>query len=587
MTFERLFDILPLYLEKYPEKETALAGKVDGKWKTYSIQDYTQIVNDLSYGLIRSGIQKGDKIATISANRPEWNFMDMAMMQVGAIHVPMYPTIGSKDYEYIFNHAEIKMVFIDGKSLYHKIKDIIPKCPTVQKVYSFTEHEEIECYKELMKIGQANPEPDKLEIIKKSISTNEVATIIYTSGTTGQMKGVMLSHLNIASNVLALQHVPPTGPEGKALSYLPLCHIYERMINYIFQYRGISIYYAENMAKIVDNMKEIKANILPTVPRLLEKVYDKIEAKGAKLEGVKKKIFYWAIDLGLQYDPKGENSAWYNFKLGIARKLVFSKWQEALGGEMKLIISGGAAMQPRLGKLFNAAGIPTKEGYGMTETSPVTALNDWGNNEYYIGTVGPKISNVELKIAEDGEVLAKGPNVMLGYYKEPELTAEVLIDGWMHTGDLGEMVEGRFLKITGRKKDLFKTSMGKYVAPSHLEEKLKESSFIDTALVVGENQKFAGTLIIPNFDHIREWCKLDGKDCPEPAEIIQREDVLKKIKEEIYAFNKQFGSHEQIKVFRLIADEWTVDSGLITAKMSVKRPQVIKAYSDLINDMFK
>ena len=587
MTFERLFDLLPLYLEKYPKKKNALAKKQDGAWKTYSIQDYSQIVNDISYGLIQLGIQKGDKIATISPNRPEWNFVDLAMMQVGAIHVPMYPTIGSKDYEYIFNHAEVKMVFIDGKALYHKIQDILPRCKSIKHIYSFSKHDHIPCYKDVMELGKANPQSDKLEIIKKSISTNEVATIIYTSGTTGKMKGVMLSHLNIISNVLALAHVPPTGPEGIALSYLPLSHIYERMINYIFQYRGISIYYAENMAKIVDNLKEIKANILPTVPRLLEKVYDKIEAKGAKLEGFKKKIFYWAIDLGLQYDPKGENSAWYNFKLGIARKLVFSKWQEALGGEMKLIISGGAAMQPRLGKLFNAAGIPTKEGYGMTETSPVTALNDWGKNEYYIGTVGPKISNVELKIADDGEVLAKGPNVMLGYYKEPELTADVLVDGWMHTGDLGEMVEGRFLKITGRKKDLFKTSMGKYVAPSHLEEKLKESSFIDTAMVVGENQKFAGAIIIPNFEHLKDWCKLEGKECPEPEEIITRDDVLRKIKEEIKSFNKQFGSHEQIKVFRLIADEWTVDSGLVTAKLSVKRPQVIAAYKNFIEEMFK
>ena len=315
MTFERLFDILPIYLEKYPWKEDALAGKVNGEWKKYSINDYTQIVNDISYGLINLGIQKGDKIVTISANRPEWNFVDMAMMQVGAIHVPVYPTIGSSDYEYIFNHAEIKMVFIDGKSLYHKIKDILPKCPTVKYVYSFSEHPEVEDYQKVIDNGRENPQPEKLEVIKKSVSTNEVATIIYTSGTTGKTKGVMLTHLNIISNALALQNIPPTGPKGKALSYLPLCHIYERTINYIFQYKGISVYYAENIAKIVDNLKEIKADIMTTVPRLLEKVYDKIEAKGSKLEGFKKKIFYWALDLGLQYDPKGENSGFYNFKL--------------------------------------------------------------------------------------------------------------------------------------------------------------------------------------------------------------------------------------------------------------------------------
>lgn len=586
MTFERLFDVLPIYLEKYPWKKDALAAKENGKWKTYSIQDYSQIVNALSYGLINFGIQKGDKIVTISANKPEWNFADMGMMQVGAIHVPVYPTISSKDYEYIFNHAEVKMVFIDGKNLYHKIKDILPNCPTVKAVYSFSEHADIKSYRELIESGKTNPQPEKLEIIKNSISTNETATIIYTSGTTGTMKGVMLSHLNVISNTLALIDIPPTGPEGKALSYLPLCHIYERTINYLFHYSGISIYYAESMAKIIDNVKEVKADIMPTVPRLLEKVYDKIEGKGQQLTGIKKKIFYWALDLGLKYDVKGENSAWYNFKLGIARKLVFSKWQEALGGNIKVMISGGAAMQPRLGKLFNAAGIPTLEGYGMTETSPVITVNDWGKNNSYIGTVGPKIKNVELKIAEDGEVLAKGPNVMQGYYKEPELTAEVIKDGWMHTGDLGELVENRFLRITGRKKDLFKTSMGKYIAPAHMEEKLRESPFIDTPVVIGENQKHAGVLIIPDFEHLKYFLKLD-KENIKPQDIIIREDVLKIIKEEINKYNKGFGSHEQIKIIRLIADEWTVEGGLLTAKMGIRRPKVIEQYKDLIDEMFK
>jgi len=587
MTFERLFDVLPNYMEKYSDKEDALAGKVNGEWRKYSAKEYVTIVNQLSYGLINLGVQKGDKIATISPNCPEWNFMDMAIMQVGGVHIPIYPTIGASDYEYVLNHAEVKMIFMDGKGLYHKVKEVLPKCPGVKDVYSLTDSEELKSYTDVIQSGIDNPQEEKLEIIKKSVSTNELATIIYTSGTTGQMKGVMLSHLNIISNVLACAHVPHTGAEGKALSYLPLCHIYERMINYIFQYDGISIYYAENMAKIIDNLKEVKADIMPTVPRLLEKVYDKIEAKASKLEGVKKKIFYWAVNLGLQYDDKGKNSFIYNFKLGIARKLVFSKWKEALGGNIGLLISGGAALQPRLGRLFNAAGIRTLEGYGMTETSPVSALNDWGKNESYIGTVGPAISNVEIKIATDGEVMTKGPNVMLGYYKEPELTAEAITDGWMHTGDLGELVENRFLKITGRKKDLFKTSMGKYVAPTHLEEKLKESSFIDTAVVLGENQKHAGALIIPNFEYLKDWCKLDEKDCPEPSEVILREDVLKKIKEEIGVFNKNFGSHEQIKVFRLIADEWTVESGIMTAKMSVRRNKVMEIYKDLIEDLFK
>ncbi len=587
MTFERLFDILPNYLEKYPWKTDALAAKENGSWRKYSINEYSQIVNQISYGLINTGILKGDRIATISANRPEWNFVDMGMMQAGAIHVPVYPTISSSDYQYIFNHAEVKVVFVENKSLYNKIKDILPQCPSVQAVYSFEPVEELKPLSALMKFGEELPQPNKLEIIKKSISTNEVATIIYTSGTTGVMKGVMLSHLNIISNTLALVHIPPTGAEGKSLSYLPLCHIYERTINYIFQYKGISIYYAENMAKIVDNLKEVKADIMTSVPRLLEKVYDKIESKGSKLTGFKRSIFFWAINLGLNYHPKGENSFFYNLKLGIARKLVFSKWQEALGGNIKVIMSGGAALQPRLGRLFNAAGVPILEGYGMTETSPVIAVNDWGKNNSYIGTVGPKVKNVEVRIAEDGEITVKGPSVMLGYYKEPELTAEVLKDGWMHTGDLGELVENRFVKITGRKKDLFKTSMGKYIAPGHLEEKLKESSFIETAVVIGENQKFAGAIIVPNFEFLQEWCKNDGKECPSKEEIIKREDVINQIKAEINVFNKGFGSHEQIKVFRLVADEWTVESGLVTAKMSVRRTKIIEAYSNLIAEMFK
>ncbi|MBN2746711.1 MAG: long-chain fatty acid--CoA ligase [Bacteroidales bacterium] len=587
MTFERLFDILPNYLEKYPWKTDALAAKENGSWRKYSINEYAQIVNQISYGLINTGILKGDRIATISANRPEWNFVDMGMMQAGALHVPVYPTISSSDYQYIFNHAEVKVVFVENKSLYHKIKDILPQCPSIQAIYSFEPVEELKPLSALMKFGEELPQPEKLEIIKNSISTNEVATIIYTSGTTGVMKGVMLTHLNIISNTLALINIPPTGAEGKSLSYLPLCHIYERTINYIFQYKGISIYYAENMAKIVDNLKEVKADIMTSVPRLLEKVYDKIESKGSKLTGIKRSIFFWAINLGLNYHPKGENSFFYNLQLAVARKLVFSKWQEALGGNIKVIMSGGAALQPRLGRLFNAAGVPVLEGYGMTETSPVIAVNDWGKNNSYIGTVGPKVKNVEVRIAEDGEITVKGPSVMLGYYKEPELTAEVLKDGWMHTGDLGELVENRFVKITGRKKDLFKTSMGKYIAPGHLEEKLKESSFIETAVVVGENQKFAGAIIVPNFEYLQQWCKSDGKECPSKEEIIKREDVISKIKAEINEFNKGFGSHEQIKVFRLLADEWTVESGLVTAKMSVRRTKIIEAYSNLIAEMFK
>jgi len=586
MAIERLFDFLTYYRETYPDKKDALAGKVDGEWVKYSIVEYTDIVRDLAYGLINLGVKKGDKIASISPNAPEWNFIDQAAASVGAIHVPIYPTISSADYEYVFNHAEVSMVFISGKLMWNKIKDILPKTPTVKKVYSFKECKHAPNYKDVIELGQKNPKAEELKEIQAGIKTDDLATLIYTSGTTGTMKGVMLSHKNLISNAIASSTVPKLGVEHKALSFLPLCHVYERMLNYMEQYNGISVYYAENMATIIDNIQELKVDMMSTVPRLLEKVYDKIMSKGEALTGFKRSVFYWAVDLGFKYNIEGKNCPMYKLKLAIADKLVFSKWREAFGGNMSVMVSGGAALQPRLGRIFWAAGIPVVEGYGLTETSPVISVNTLEKGELFLGSVGPLLDKVEVKIAEDGEILSKGPNLMLGYYKEPELTKEVIVDGWFHTGDLGRMIDGKFLQITGRKKDLFKTSMGKYIAPTHLEDKLKESSFIDTPLVVGENQKFAGAIIIPNFEHIKDWCKKNNHKWTSNDEIIKEEFLLKKIKEEIAVFNKQFGSHEQIKVFKLINDEWTVESGLVTAKMSVKRAKVMAKYKELIDGMF-
>ncbi len=586
MKIERLFDFLTYYRETYPEKKDALAGKVDGEWVKYSIIEYSDIVRDLAYGLINSGVKKGDKIASISPNAPEWNFIDQAATSVGAIHVPIYPTISSADYEYVFNHAEISLVFISGKLMWNKIKDILPKTPSVKKVYAFKDCKYATNYKELIELGKKNPKANELKEIQAGIKTDDLATLIYTSGTTGTMKGVMLSHKNLISNAIASSTVPKLGVEHKALSFLPLCHVYERMLNYMEQYNGISIYYAENMATIIDNIQELKVDMMSTVPRLLEKVYDKIVARGEALTGFKRSVFDWALELGFNYNIEGKNSAIYNMKLAVADKLVFSKWRDAFGGNMSVMVSGGAALQPRLGRIFWAAGIPVVEGYGLTETSPVISVNTLEKGELYLGSVGPLLDKVEVKIAEDGEILSKGPNLMLGYYKEPELTKEVIVDGWFHTGDLGRMIDGKFLQITGRKKDLFKTSMGKYIAPSHLEGRLKESSFIDTALVVGESQKFAGVIIIPNFEHIKDWCKKTNNKWTSKDDIIKDDFLLKKIKEEIAIFNKQFGSHEQIKVFRLISDEWTVESGLVTAKMSVRRPKVMAKYKELIDGMF-
>ncbi len=586
MKIERLFDFLENYKTLYPQKQDALASKVDGEWVKYSITEYSDIVRNLSYALINLGVKKGDKIASISPNSPEWNFIDMAASSVGAIHVPIYPTISSSDYEYIFNHAEVSMVFISGKAMHNKIVDILPKTPSVKKVYSFTDCKHAPNYNELIELGKKEPKADELKAIQETIKTDDLATIIYTSGTTGTMKGVMLSHKNLISNALATSPVPQLGVEHKALSFLPLCHVYERMLNYMEQYNGISVYYAENMAKIIDNIQELKVDMMSTVPRLLEKVYDKIIAKGEALDGFKRKVFDWAVELGFAYDNYGNNSAIYKMKLAVADKLVFSKWRDAFGGNMSVIVSGGAALQPRLGRIFWAAGLPVVEGYGLTETSPVISVNTLKAGELLIGSVGVLLPNIEVKIATDGEILTKGPNLMLGYYKEEALTKDVIIDGWFHTGDLGELVNDKFVRITGRKKDLFKTSMGKYVAPGHIEDKLKESPFIDIPLVVGENQKFAGAIVIPNFEHLKDWFKKSGKSYSSNEEAIKDADVVKKIKDEIAICNKDLGSHEQIKQFRLISDEWTVESGFVTAKMSVKRPVVMKTYKDLIDDMF-
>ena len=590
MVIKRLFDLLPYYLEKYPQKQDALAGKVDGSWVKYSIQDYTEIVNDLANGLLNLGVEKGDRIASISPNAPEWNFIDQAVMSVGAIHVPVYPTISSSDYEYIFNHAEVKMVFIAGKELYHKVKDILPKSPTVKKVYTFTKHDDLDCYKDVIQLGKDNPQVEKIKEIQASISTDDMATIIYTSGTTGTMKGVMLSHKNLISNAIGSSSVPHLGVEAKALSFLPLCHVYERMLNYMEQYNGISVYYAENMAKIIDNIQELQVDMMSTVPRLLERVYDKIMAKGEALTGVKRSIFDWAVNLGLNYDLRGNNSAWYNIQLSIADKLVFSKWRDAFGGNMKIMVSGGAALQSRLGRIFWAANIPVVEGYGLTETSPVITVNRLDKGDLLLGSVGTLLDDVEVKIAEDGEILSRGPNLMLGYYKEEALTKEVIVDGWFHTGDLGEMVDNKFLKITGRKKDLFKTSMGKYVAPGHVEDTLKESQFIDSIVVVGESQRFAGAIVVPNFEALNYYCRAESLDCSgikDPQDVIKLASVRKIILDDINRLNKKLGAHEQVKTIALVSDVWDVESGVMTAKMSIKRMVINERYKTQIEEMFK
>jgi long-chain acyl-CoA synthetase len=586
MQIKRLFDILPRLKEQFP-KNDILNTKVNGKWINYSVNDLEKIVNELSLGMISLGLVKGDSVANMSPNRPEWNFVDFAMLQIGLKHVPLYPTLSEKDLIFILNDAEVKIAFAADKDLYDKIVSIKDKVPSLNEIYSFDLVEGARNYKEVAKLGE-NGDLKALEAIKSMIEPDDLATLIYTSGTTGVPKGVMLTHNNVVSNVLATSTlVPSLSSEDKALSFLPMCHIFERMVVYMYLNRGISVYYAESLETIADNLKEIKPQMFTTVPRLLEKVYDKIVGKGMELSGVKKKLFFWALELGLRYDLYGANGAWYEFQLKIANKLIFSKWREALGNNIKAIVSGGAALQPRLSRVFNAGNITVLQGYGLTETSPVISVGQTGPNGNYLGSSGPVIEGVEVKIASDGEILAKGPNVMIGYYKNPEATAEVIDkDGWFHTGDIGEFVNGRFLTITDRKKEMFKTAGGKYVTPQVLENKYKESIFIEQIMVIGENRKFPGALIVPTFATLKDWCKHKGIAYTTDPEMTQNPQVIDKFKREIEALNVDFGHWEQVKRFQLLTKEFSIEAGEMTPKLSLKRKNILANYADLVDKIY-
>lgn len=587
MTITRIFDLLPYYAASFKPKDDVLACKEDGLWKKYSLAYFVQMSDNITSGLIALGVKKGDKIVTISNNRPEWNFLDMAIMQAGAIHVPVYPTITPADYQYIFNHAEVKLVFVAGEEMARKISDVASNCQSIKEIFTFKYSEGFRNLFEVADLGQSNPEPELVDSIRNSIATDDLATIIYTSGTTGKPKGVMLSHRNIISNFIAVSYIPTFGEEGKALSFLPLCHIYERMLNYMYLYLGISIYYAESMATITDNIKEIKPDMMCCVPRLLEKIYDKIQATGRKQKGIKRAIFFWAVNLALHFDVKGRNNPWYKLRHLIADKLIYSKWREALGGNFKIIVSGGAAIQPRLIRTFRAAGLPIYEGYGLTETSPVIASTSTDPNGIKVGTVGPPLRGVEVKIAEDGEILAKGPNIMLGYYNDPELTASVIDqDGWFHTGDIGEFEKEGQLRITGRKKEIFKTSLGKYIAPELLENKIKESPFIDNLMVVGENQKFAAALVVPDFNHLRSWCKIKSIDYSNDEEMVADQRIRARLMRVVDQYNKGFGATEQIKKVEFMPSEWTTASGELTPTLKLRRSVIAAKYSSQIERLF-
>lgn len=586
MAVTRVFEIIPQLLEKY-NKPDALAAKENGQWVKYSTQQFADSVNYLSYGLLGLGIEREDKIAIISNNRPEWNFADYGIQQSGAVSVPIYPTISESDLNFILNDAKVKYIFVSSADLYKKIKAVAANAPTVKEIYTFNKIEGAKHWTELVEAGKKNPKVAEIEVIKKSIKPNDLLTILYTSGTTGNPKGVMLSHNNLLSNSLATQNLCPFNGSWKALSFLPLNHVYERMLTTLYMYKGISIYYAESLETIGDNLKEVKPEVFSTVPRLLEKVYDKIVAKGSDLTGIKHKMFFWALDLGLRYELNGANGWWYEFQLKIANKLIFSKWREALGGNIVAAVSGGAALQPRLARVFNAAKITVLEGYGLTETSPVVAVNSFQPNGIHFGTVGPVIDGVTVKIAEDGEILVKGPNVMLGYYNRPDATAEVIdSEGWFHTGDIGTFVEDRFLKITDRKKEIFKTSGGKYIAPMILENKLKESPFIEQVMVIGENQKYASALIVPSFVFLKEWCVRKEIPYTSNEEIIKNEEVKERILEEVEKVNKGLAQFETIKRPELLPREWTIENGEMTPKLSFKRKVIMAANKNLVDKIY-
>lgn len=588
MEVTRTFDLLEWSMTNHP-KEDALAGKKNQEWVRYSTAEYVDHAKNMSYGLMALGMKKGDRVATVSGGRPEWNFADMGMSQAGIVHVPIYPTISFEDYEYILQHAEPKVVFIADKGLYEKLMPIIEKTTTVQDVFTFNDVDGAKSWREVIELGRENASrfESELQEIKRSISPQDLLTIIYTSGTTGFPKGVMLSHNNIVSNFIATSTVHPFGPESKVLSFLPISHIYERMLNYHFQYKGIGIYYAESMATIVNNLKEVKPDLFSTVPRLLERVYDTIIGKGKDLPYLKKQIFFWAVNLGLRYEIPTGNGWFFLKQLAVADKLIFSKWREALGGNAKIIVSGGAALQPRLARVFSAAKVTILEGYGLTETSPVIAVNNYNTREIRVGTVGPVIDGVEVKIADDGEILCKGPNIMQGYYKQPELTKEVIDkEGWFHTGDIGLLVENKYLKITDRKKEIFKLSSGKYVAPQVIENKFKESFFIEQLMVIGENEKFASALILPNFEFLHNWCTLHDVKFRNNQELILIPQVVSRYQQEVNEINKQLAFHEQIKRFRLVADEWSTLSGELSAKLSLKRNVIAEKYATTIREIF-
>jgi long-chain acyl-CoA synthetase len=588
MKVSRTFDLVDHLMDGL-QRDDALTVKRNGKWEQFSTKQYKEFVDDFSYGLLALGFSKGDKILTISNNRPEWNFIDMGMTQVGVVHVPIYPNLGPMEYEHIIAHSDAKIIITSFEEYYLKIKEPALKAENVEKVYSIDPINGVDSWMDIIELGRQNASKLKEELIKikNSIDENELMSIIYTSGTTGLSKGVMLSHKNFMSNVMGCIERLPVASDGKFVSFLPLCHVFERMVNYLLHLRGVAVYYAENIDTLGDNIREVNPEGFAAVPRVIEKLFDKIMLKGKELKGIKKGLFFWAVNLGLRYELNNVNGWWYTLQLKIANKLIFSKWREALGGNVEVIVSGGAALQARLARIFTAAGLTVQEGYGLTETSPVIAVNFAKYPLLKFGTVGPLMDNIEVKIAEDGEILMRGPSLMLGYYKDKEKTEEAIDkEGWFHTGDIGEIQEHDILKITDRKKEIFKLSTGKYVAPQVIENRFKESAFIEQIMVVGAGEKYAAAIICPAFHFIHGWCFKHNVKFKDNIDLIENQKVIDRFQKEVDKINVELGNHRQIKKFELTCQDWTPETGELSPTLKVKRRFLKEKYKVKLDKLY-
>ena len=583
MNTDRLFDIPAYQLAHYP-KAVAVATKEDGKWRAYSTQELIDIAERTALGLMELGIGPGDKVAIASINRSEWCIVDQAILQLGAVTVPIYPTSSADDYAYVLDHSGAKVMFSGDVDIHAKAMLAQKASPALGRLFTFDKLPDAEHWSTVPALAD-DADRSRLQQLKDRVKRDDLATIIYTSGTTGRPKGVLLTHGNVISNIEGSIPRFPVDHEARCISFLPLCHIYERMLMYLYLYTGVSIHFQGSLDDLGDRIREVQPDVFTAVPRLLEKIYDKIVAKGESLTGIKRKLFFWALDLGHAYDVQGK-SLWYKLQLAVARKLIFSKWQAALGGRVRVVASGSAALQPRLARVFNAAGINVCEGYGLTESSPVISVNDSRNGLMRFGSVGKPIHNVQVRIAEDGEILAKGPNIMVGYYKEPEMTAAVLdADGWLHTGDIGVLEDG-FLRITDRKKEIFKTSGGKYIAPQVIENKLKESRFIEQVMVIGENEKFPAALIVPTFAFLKDYCAMKGIPFTSPAEVIKEQRIIDRIKEEVEKTNAGFGAWEQVKKFALLPVEWSITGGEMTPTLKLRRKPIMAKYAAQVKEIY-